>query len=80
LVFPPDRRFGVKKVEERDGDLRAALEELFGITPAILCSVRDAVAGVIELEEDEAPLSEEEALARLTAELGATPAATEDGS
>jgi DNA polymerase III subunit gamma/tau len=80
LVFPPDRRFGVKKVEERDGDLRGALEELFGISPVIVCSVREAVAGVIELEEDEAPLSEEEALARLTAELGATPAATEDGS
>ncbi len=78
LVFPPDRRFGVTKVEEREGELRQALQELFGVAPVIRCVVREPVAGPIDVEEDEAPLSEEEALARLTAELGATPA-TEDG-
>jgi hypothetical protein len=40
--------------------------------------VRDPVAGPVDPVEDE-PLSEEEALARLAAELGATPAA-EDGA
>ncbi len=40
--------------------------------------IREAVAGPAEPVEDE-PLSEEEALARLAAELGATPA-REDGS
>jgi DNA polymerase III subunit gamma/tau len=78
LVFPPDRRFGVSKVEEREGELRQALHELLGIAPVIRCVVREPVAGTIDVEDDP-PLSEEEALARLTAELGATPA-TEDGS
>jgi len=78
LVFPPDRRFGVSKVEEREGELRQALHELLGVAPAIRCVVREPVAGTIDVEDDP-PLSEEEALARLTAELGATPA-IEDGS
>ena len=78
LVFPPERPYGVQKVMEREGELRQALQDLFGITPAISCAIREPVAGPPEPVEDE-PLSEEEALARLTAELGATPA-TEDGS
>lgn len=73
LVFPPDRPLGAQKVAEREGELRSALQELFGIAPQILCEVREAVAGLSDPVEDE-PLSEEEALARLTAELGATPA------
>jgi DNA polymerase III subunit gamma/tau len=71
LAFPPDRRFGVTKVEERESELRAALRELFGIEPRIRCVVREAVAGVV-VDEDP-PLPEEEALARLRAELGAEP-------
>jgi DNA polymerase III gamma/tau subunit len=78
LVFPPDRKFGVTKVEEREGELREALRELFGVAPVIQCVVREPVAGLVEVEDDP-PLSEEEALARLSAELGATPA-TEDGA
>jgi DNA polymerase-3 subunit gamma/tau len=78
LAFPPDRRFGVTKVEERESDLRAALLELFGIEPRIRCVVREAVAGFV-VDEDP-PLSEEEALARLRAELGAEPTTTEGGS
>jgi DNA polymerase-3 subunit gamma/tau len=77
LAFPPDRRFGVTKVEERESELRAALRELFGIEPRIRCVVREAVAGVV-VDEDP-PLPEEEALARLRAELGAEPT-TEGGS
>ena len=79
LVFPPDRRFGVAKVEQREDELTDALRDLFGITPTIRCVVREAVAGATEPVEDDPPLSEEEAIARLTAELGATPA-TEDGA
>jgi DNA polymerase III subunit gamma/tau len=78
LVFPPERPYGVQKVMEREGELRQALQDLFGIAPAIACAIREPVAGPPEPVEDEPP-SEEEALARLTAELGATPA-TEDGS
>jgi DNA polymerase-3 subunit gamma/tau len=77
LAFPPDRRFGVTKVEEREPELRAALLELFGIEPRVRCVVREAVAGVV-VDEDP-PLSEEEALARLRTELGAEPS-TEGGS
>jgi DNA polymerase III subunit gamma/tau len=78
LVFPPERPYGVQKVLEREGELRLALQDLFGIAPSIDCVIREPVAGPAEPVEDE-PLSEEEALARLAAELGATPA-TEDGS
>jgi hypothetical protein len=77
LVFPPDRRFGVTKVVEREAELKDALRDLFGISPILRCSVREPVAGA-DTVEDDPPLSEEEALARLTAELGATPT-TEDG-
>jgi DNA polymerase-3 subunit gamma/tau len=73
LVFPPDRRFGVAKVEEREAELRTALQELFGISPAIRCVVRDSVVSHVAVLEEDPPLSEEEALARLTAELGAQP-------
>jgi DNA polymerase-3 subunit gamma/tau len=79
LVFPPDRRFGVTKVEEREDELRATLQELFGVAPAIKCVVREPVAGVVDAVDEDPPLSEEEALARLTTELGATPT-TEDGA
>ncbi|MEW6059537.1 MAG: DNA polymerase III subunit gamma/tau [Actinomycetota bacterium] len=75
LVFPPDSKLGVGKVGEREHELRAALQELFGISPRIACSVREAVAGLTDGVEDDPPLSEEEALARLAAELGAQPAA-----
>jgi len=76
LVFPPDRTFGVAKVVEREQELRAALQDLFGIAPRIRCVVREAVAGAVD---EDPPLPEEEALARLRAELGAEPT-TEGGS
>ena len=78
LVFPPDRPFGAQKVEQREGELRQALQEVFGVAPAIRCVVREAVVGPLDPVEDETP-TEEEALARLAAELGATPA-IEDGA
>jgi DNA polymerase III subunit gamma/tau len=70
LVFPPDRPFGVKKVTEREQELRAALQETFGITPQIRCVLREGIDRV-EVIDDDPPLSEEEALARIKAELGA---------
>jgi hypothetical protein len=70
LVFPPDRPFGVKKVSERDAELRTALQETFGISPQIRCVLREGIDKV-EVIEDDPPLSEEEALARIKAELGA---------
>jgi DNA polymerase-3 subunit gamma/tau len=70
LVFPPDRPFGVTKVSEREQELRAALQETFGIAPAIRCVLREGIDKV-EVIEDDPPLSEEEALARIKTELGA---------
>jgi DNA polymerase-3 subunit gamma/tau len=78
LVFPPDRLFGVKKVEEREQDLRSVLDALFGISPHIRCVVREAHTGIVDVD-DEPPPSEEEALARLTTELGATPSSSPEG-
>jgi len=74
LAFEPDRKFGVTKVQEREGELRSALQELLGISPRIECVVRERLAGPPDPDEDEPPLSEEEALARVRAELGAEPA------
>lgn len=71
LAFPPDRRFGVKKLEDKMDDLRAALQELFGISPQVRSVVRDAVAATVEIPDDEEPPSEEEALRRLREGLGA---------
>jgi DNA polymerase III subunit gamma/tau len=74
LAFPPDKRFGVQKVESQSEDLRTALGELFGIKPRIVCIVREPVVGggveVMVVEEEETP-SEEEALRRLQEQLGA---------
>ena len=74
LAFPPDKKFGVQKVESQSDDLRTALGELFGIKPRIVCIVREPVVGggveVMVVEEEETP-SEEEALRRLQEQLGA---------
>ncbi len=78
LAFPPDKRFGVQKVEDRQEDLRGALTDLFGIAPEVTCVVResrDPAGGpaVIEVvDEDETP-DEAEALRRLQEVLGAQP-------
>ena len=70
LAFPPNRSFGVQKVEQRLDSLREVLGELFGITPAIKCVIRPGVAGAAD-EDDSPPPDEAAALARLKAELNA---------
>jgi DNA polymerase-3 subunit gamma/tau len=78
LAFPPDKKFGVQKVADRQGDLQQALEDLFGIRPAITCVVRESrdplggVAAVEIVDEDEVP-DEAEALRRVQEMLGAQP-------
>jgi DNA polymerase-3 subunit gamma/tau len=72
LSFPPGREYGVAKVQGRDKDLRAALQDLFGISPEVKYIVREPVAGSPTQDiEEEPPMSEEAALARLQAELDA---------
>ncbi|MDP9296749.1 MAG: hypothetical protein M3O88_08680, partial [Actinomycetota bacterium] len=72
LAFPPERRFGVAKVEGKQAELQGALQELFGISPMIKCIVRAPVAGPPAVDDDDPPLSEEEVIARVRAELGAS--------
>jgi DNA polymerase-3 subunit gamma/tau len=78
LAFPPDRKVGPQKVAERQEDLRAALNDLFGISPVVTCVVREArdpvggVAAVEVVDEEEVP-DEAEALRRVQEMLGATP-------
>jgi DNA polymerase-3 subunit gamma/tau len=78
LAFPPTFKNTVKQVESRDDALRQALQELFGITPAIVCVVResrgaDATVHVESVEEDDAPGDDAEALRRVQEMLGAQP-------
>jgi DNA polymerase-3 subunit gamma/tau len=76
LAFPPDKRFGVQKVADRQDELQGALEHLFGIRPTITCVVRESREpeggpAVIELVEEEDTPSDEEALRRVQEMLGA---------
>jgi DNA polymerase-3 subunit gamma/tau len=71
LAFPPGRKFAVKKVQEKDEELRAAFAHVFGVAPAFRCEARDEVPGMVILEDEEEPPSAEDAIARLKAELGA---------
>jgi DNA polymerase-3 subunit gamma/tau len=78
LAFPPDKKFGVQKVADRQDDLQQAIEDIFGIRPAITCVVRESrdplggVATVEIVEEDEVP-DEAEALRRVQEMFGAQP-------
>jgi hypothetical protein len=72
IAFPPDKRFAVAKVEAKEEELQEALQHLFGISPKIACIVREPVAGPPSVEDDDPPLSEEEVIARVRSELGAS--------
>jgi DNA polymerase III subunit gamma/tau len=69
LVFPPGREVTAAKVGELSADLVEVLEELFGISPAVTCTVREGAA--IELTEDEPAPSPEAAEALLRSQFGA---------
>jgi len=77
LAFPPDKRFGVQKVQDRQEDLQQALGDLFGIAPRITCVVRESRepggSTTVEIVEEEDTPSEDEALRRVQEMLGATP-------
>ena len=77
LAFPPDKRFGVQKVEGRREELRQALSDLFGVSPRVVCVVRESrtpsePASIAVVDEEETP-DEAEALRRVQEMLGATP-------
>jgi DNA polymerase-3 subunit gamma/tau len=80
LAFPPDRKVGPQKVEGKQEELRAALGDLFGIKPEIVCVVREVrdaggPATVEIVEEEDTELDEAEALKRVQEMLGAQVAA-----
>jgi DNA polymerase III subunit gamma/tau len=69
LVFPPGREFGARKIEQKQGDLREVLSELFGISPTVRCTVREGT--LPEPESDEPPASPEAAEDLLRRQFGA---------
>jgi hypothetical protein len=76
LAFPPNKRFGVQKVMDRQDVLLQALADMFGIRPEVRYEIREqrtpAEADVVLVEEDEVP-DEAEAIRRVQEMLGATP-------
>jgi DNA polymerase-3 subunit gamma/tau len=78
LAFPPDRKVGPEKVAARQDELKAALNDLFGIRPQITCVVREMKEppggpAVVEIVDEEEVPDEAEALRLLQATLGAQP-------
>lgn len=76
LAFPPGKGFAVKNVQAKEANLRAAFADVFGVSPRIVCLAREQGPGSedgmeVEAVDDEAPVSAEDAVARLKAELGA---------
>ena len=74
LMFPSDRKFGIKKVEDKESELRAALQELFGVSPRVVCRTRDGEVDASEeaaIADGDGPSSDDDALARVQAALGA---------
>jgi DNA polymerase-3 subunit gamma/tau len=71
LAFPPGRKYAVQKVQSKEEVLREVFAEVFGVAPRIRCVAREAVPGLTPIEEEEAPATAEDAVARLKAELGA---------
>jgi len=85
IAFPPTFKNTVKQVESREGAFQQVLQELFGISPAITCVVRESRSGddavhVEAVEEDDAAGDDAEALRRVQEMLGAEPLAKGDGA
>jgi DNA polymerase III subunit gamma/tau len=81
IAFPPTFKNTVKQVESREAAFQEVLQELFGISPAISCVVRESRSGddarVEPVEEDDAPADDAEALRRVQEMLGAEPLRTD---
>ncbi|MEX1263374.1 MAG: DNA polymerase III subunit gamma/tau [Actinomycetota bacterium] len=85
LVFPPSiGRVGPLRVESKKTELRAALGDMFGIRPDVVCivrEVRDASGpATIEIVEDDEVVDEAQALKRVQDMLGAQVAADAERS
>jgi hypothetical protein len=71
LVFPPGRTFAVQKVEEKGDELREVLDEMFGISPKLRCTIREGMVLEPVVEEEDPPASAEDAAALLREQFGA---------
>ncbi|MGH2677671.1 MAG: DNA polymerase III subunit gamma/tau, partial [Actinomycetota bacterium] len=69
LILPPKRDVAARKLEEKREDVLSVLQELFGIRPALKCTVRKGSA--VEATDDEPPPSPEAAEALVRAQFGA---------
>jgi DNA polymerase-3 subunit gamma/tau len=69
LAFPPGRKFSVEKVQSKEGELRQVFADVFGVSPKIRCVARETVVGVV-IEEEDPPVSREDAVGRLRAQFG----------
>jgi len=79
LAFPPDRKVGPQKVDLKKAELQAALGDLFGVKPDIVCVVREVRdtggPSSVELVEEDEVVDEAEALKRVQQMFGAQVAA-----
>jgi DNA polymerase III subunit gamma/tau len=75
IVFPPGWKSNVEKVQAREAEFQGAFLEVFGVSPRIKCLAREGGPDLLLLDEDEdqSPVTAEDAIARLKAELGAEP-------
>src|SRR6266516_2994070 len=71
LAFPPGRKFAVQKVQSKEGELRIAFADVFGVSPRIRCVARDGEPADVVVIEEEPPGSKDDVVARLKAEFGA---------
>jgi DNA polymerase-3 subunit gamma/tau len=80
LVFPPSiGKVGPMRVESKHAELQAALGDMFGIRPTIVCVVREGRdpdgPAAVEIVDDDEVVDEAEALKRVQEMLGAQVAA-----
>jgi DNA polymerase-3 subunit gamma/tau len=85
IAFPPTFKNTVRQVESREGAFQQVLQEVFGISPTIVCVVRESRSGddamqVEPVEEDDAAGDDAEALRRVQEMLGAEPVTGNDGA
>jgi DNA polymerase III subunit gamma/tau len=82
LVFPPSiGKVGPIRVQSKKAELQAALGDMFGIKPEVVCVVREvrdaAGPAAVEIVEDDEVVDEAEALKRVQEMLGAQGAEAE---
>jgi DNA polymerase-3 subunit gamma/tau len=85
LVFPPSiGKVGPIRVQSKKAELQAALGDMFGIKPEVVCVVREvrdaAGPAAVEIVEDDEVIDEAEALKRVQEMLGAQVAAEAERS